>query len=129
MLSIDLIGIIITGTFIGLRYPHIVLAAVFVHEMGKIITALFLQQHIENIIIAGVFGKTVVSQIGAGVKDTLVAFSGPLTNYIVSTIAGGFEYERTAHLLNPFAKLKYPFAVVNMRLAVASLIFNIFQRV
>lgn len=125
MLTIDIIGLTLTVLLIGLRYPQYVIFAAVFHELGRIIMVLFLHENIDSVVAAGIFGSTIVNNFKGSSMNLFITFSGPLANYIVSATAGGIEFEKTAHLLNPFAKLKYPFAVVNLRLAVVSLLINI----
>lgn len=125
MVAIDFIGLLITILLIGLRYPHYVLMAALVHELGKILMIMFVHGHIDTIIAAGAFGNTVVSNYNNnGILDALIVFSGPLANYIVSSTAGGVEFEKTVNLISPAASLKSPFAVINLRLAIISFLFN-----
>jgi hypothetical protein len=127
MLTVDFIGLFITVCFIGLRYPHCVLGAAFVHDLGAIIAALFFQGRIDAIVAAGAFGTAAVSGVKAGAPAILVAFGGPLANYLVGASLGGAAWEKTAHLLHPGAALKQPFAVVNLRLAALSALVTIWQ--
>ena len=127
MLAIDVIGLLLTTSIVGVRYPHYVLLASFIHELGRIVIALFLHSHIDSVMAAGAFGTTIVSNTKVGTSGLLIIFSGPLANYIVSSTVGGVEYERTANLFNPFAKLKYPFAIINLRLAIISFLVNMHE--
>lgn len=127
MLTIDYIGLLITIGLIGLRYPHHVLGAAAIHDLGRILMALFLQGRIETIIAAGAFGAAAVSGVKAGVPPVVVAFGGPLANYLVSANLGGAAGEKNAHLLHPGAALKRPFAVINLRLALLSSLVTIWQ--
>lgn len=127
MVAVDFIGLILTICIVGLRYPHYVLAAAFIHEAGRILMALFLHGQIDTLVAAGAFGIASIGNLGSGAKLAMVVFAGPLANYIVSSTAGGVEFERTTHLLNPFAILTHPFAVVNLRLALVSCLVNIWQ--
>lgn len=125
MLTIDIVGLLLTIIFIGLRYPHYVVFAAVIHELGRIIMVLFLHGNIESVVAAGIFGSTVANNFKEGSMYWLVIFNGPLANYIVSATAGGIEFEKTAHLINPFKKLAYPFAVINLRFAIISLLINL----
>jgi hypothetical protein len=127
MITIDYIGLVITVCLVGLRYPQYVLGACILHDLGRVLMALFLHGHIDSIVTAGAFGSTAASNIRAGVPALLVTFSGPLTNYIFSATAGGIDYLKTRHILNPWGAVKHPFAVVNLRLAVLSLLVNLWQ--
>ncbi len=128
MIAIDIIGLFITVFLIGLRYPHYVLLAASIQELGKILMAIFLHGHIDTIIAAGAFGNTVVSNSNSnGIIDALIVFSGSLTNYIVSSTAGGVEFEKTGNLIASTACLKSPFAVINLRLAILSFLVNACQ--
>ncbi len=127
MVAIDMIGLILTICLVGVRYPHLVLLAALIHEFGRIVIAIILHGHIESVIAAGAFGSTIVSHQQGSLISALIIFGGPLANYIVSSTAGGIEFERTAALLNSGACLKHPFAVVNLRLALVSVLVNIWQ--
>ncbi|VBB07982.1 Hypothetical protein LUCI_3247 [Lucifera butyrica] len=125
MLAIDIIGLIITASLIGLRYLPYVFLASLIHEIGRMTMAFFLQGQVESVTAAGAFGATTVHNLQGNMSALLVIFSGPLANYIVSATVGGVEYEKTAALFNPFAVLKHPFAVINLRFAVLSILFNL----
>ncbi len=120
MLAVDLVGLILTVCLTGLRYPHCVLGAAIIHDLGSILTALFFQGRVDAVIAAGAFGTTAVSGVKAGAPAVAVALGGPLANYLVGASLGGAAWEKTSCLLNPGAALKHPFAVVNLRLAILS---------
>lgn len=127
MVGIDLIGLLATIFLVGLRYPHYVLAAICIHEFGRIFVVIFLHAHIDYIIAAGVFGTMAVSHYDSGAIGMLLIFSGSLANYIVSSIVGGIAFEPTANLLNPLVNLKSPFAVVNFRLCIISCLIQVWK--
>lgn len=127
MLSIDIIGLIFTVALIGVRYPVHALAAALCHDLGRILMILFLHGRIEAVIAAGAFGTAAASDIPGGVQTLLVVFSGPLANYILSAGAGGVELEKPGRLLQSAAALKHPFAVVNLRLALLSVVVNLWK--
>lgn len=118
MITVDFIGLIVTACLVGMRYPGYILLAIMTHEAGRILLALFFQGQIDNIIVSGVFSATAVHLPWS--KLTLVTFGGPLANYVLSTMIGGVEWEKTKDLVNPFAVLRHPIAVINLRFAVAS---------
>ncbi|MBP2642136.1 MAG: hypothetical protein H6Q67_23 [Firmicutes bacterium] len=124
MLTVDFIGLLFTLCLTGIRYPHYVLIAVVIHDVGRIMMALFFHGNIELILSAGAFGSAVADNMKSSWQPLLVTFSGPLANYIVSATVGGIEYEKTSHLFNPLMSAKHPFAVVNFRLAVLSAIVS-----
>jgi hypothetical protein len=127
MLTVDYVGLLVTIGLIGLRYPHCVLGAAVVHDLGRIFTAFFLQSRIESIVAAGAFGATAVSGTKSGGAALMVALGGPLANYLVSANLGGAVWERNSRLFHPGAVLKKPFAVVNLRLALLSTLVTIWQ--
>lgn len=127
MLAIDIIGLAMTICLVGLRYPHLVLGAAVIHDMGRIIMALFLHGNIETIVAAGAFGTADVSNLNSVFKNALIVLSGPLVNYMVSATIGGIERERTVNLFNPCAVVKSSFAVINLRLAILSFLVNIWH--
>lgn len=124
MLAVDFVGLFITACIVGLRYPHYVLAAAILHGMGQLMMALFLHGKIDLIVAAGAFSIAKVSNIGI-YSNAIVMFSGVLANYIMACSFGGVEKEPSSRLFNPFAKLRCPFAVINLRLALVSLFINI----
>jgi uncharacterized membrane protein (DUF106 family) len=125
MLTVDFIGLIFTIIITGLRYPQYVILGTVIHEFGRIIMVLFLHGNIDSVIAAGIFSATAANNLKSSSMNLLIIFSGPLANYIVSSTTSGIEFEKTAHLFNPFAKLQHPFAVINLRLAIISLLINI----
>lgn len=127
MLSVDLVGLILTVCLTGLRYPHWVLGAAVVHDLGSLLVALLFQGRVDAIIAAGAFGTTAVSGVKAGVPAVAVALGGPLANYLVGASFGGATWEKTSSLLHPGAVLKQPFAVVNLRLAILSALVALWQ--
>lgn len=127
MFAIDLIGLLATIVLVGLRYPHYVLVAVCVHELGRIFTVIFLHAHLDYMITAGVFGTMAVSHHNSDALGLLLLFSGPLANYIASSIVGGIAFEPTTNLLNPLVNLRSPFAVVNFRLCIISCLMQLWK--
>ena len=127
MLAIDLIGLLATIVLVGLRYPHYVLAAVCVHEFGRIFTVILLHAHIDYITTAGAFGTMVVNHYNSDALGILLLVSGSLANYIVSSSVGGIALEPTANLLNPLVNLRSPFAVVNFRLCILSFLTQVWK--
>ena len=127
MLGIDLIGLLATIFFVGLRYPHYVLLAACVHEFGRIFVAIFLHTHIDYILAAGAFGTMVVSNYNSSAIGIVLIFSGSFANYIVCSIFGGIAFEPTKTLLNPLVYLKSPFAVINFRLCILSCLILIWK--
>ncbi|MDF2570743.1 hypothetical protein [Sporomusa sp.] len=126
MMAVDIVGLIISIIVIGIRYPHFALAAALANTAGQVLMAIFLAGNIEKIVTAGAFSSASVTNLSE-LKSLLFAFSGPLTNFIISKAAGGIEFVSTAHLVNPAAVVKHPFAVTNLRFAVISLILSICQ--
>ena len=127
MLGIDLIGLLATIFLVGLRYPHYVLIATCVHEIGIIVVAVLLHSHIDYIVAAGAFGTMSVSHYNPGSIGNLLIFSGPLANYIACSIVGGISFEPTKNLFNPLVKLKSPLAVINFRLCFVSCLVLIWK--
>lgn len=126
MLSIDLIGLMLTVLIVGVRYPHYVIVAAMIHELGRILMALFLHGEIEVILAAGAFGTTTVSNYSSSLTVVLIMLSGPLANYIIGA-AAGIQNDRMANLINSSAVLASPFAVINFRLAVMSILVSLWQ--
>lgn len=120
MFVIDAIGVLVTICVVGIRYPHYVLVACFINQLGQMVAALFLHLHIEGVLASGVFTNMQVT----GATATLIlwlALSGAFLNYAAGAAVTGFEFEPTAHLIRPFARLRSPFAVINLRFAVVML--------
>lgn len=126
-MAFDIVGVLVTVGIIGLRYPVQVIAASLINGFGQILMIFLLHGHIETIVAAGAFGNTVVSGVKSGAPAMLIVFAGALSNFIVSSAAGGIEYEKTHDVLNPLAVVKHPFAVVNMRLALLSFLINLWK--
>lgn len=126
MLSIDIVGLVISVCLVGIRYPHYALAAAVINAMGQIVMVIFLAGNVEKIVTAGAFSSAAVTNLG-GLKTMLFAISGPLANFISSKFAGGIEFVSTNHIVNPTVMLKHPLAVINLRFAVISLVLSIFQ--
>jgi hypothetical protein len=126
MLAIDLVGLIITMGLVSVRYPHYAMAAALANALGQVVMAILLAGNIEKMISAGVFSSATVTNL-SDLKIILFTLSGPITNFVLSKIAGGTEFVSTAQLWNPVAVLKHPLAVINLRFATISLLFSIFQ--
>ena len=124
MLAVDVIGLVFTIFLVGTRYPHYVLIAATIHEFGRIMMTLFLHGNIGTVIAAGAFGTVVASNLKSSWHGMLIAFSGPLANYIVSATVGGIESVATRRLINPWVSVGHPFAVVNLRLALLSIVVS-----
>ena len=127
MITVDLIGILLTLCIVGARYPVHLVFAILIHEAGRVALALFFQGHIDTILVSGVFSATDVSQLSAEFTIGLVAFGGPMANYVLSLTIGGVEWEKTKDLLNPFSLLRHPFAVINLRFAAVSFVISIIR--
>lgn len=126
MYVIDAIGFIVSIGLIGLRYPHQVILACLINQLGQIITALLFHLPIAGILASGVFTQVQVDGTGQ-VAVLFFSLGGIFLNYAASTLATGYEYEPSSHLLHPFAALKYPFAVINFRFALIMLGVQIFR--
>lgn len=127
MVVIDLIGLVATISLIGIRYPHYVLLAACLHELGEVLITIFLHGQIDTIVAAGAFGTIVVNNLHATILGIVIVFSGSLVNYIASSMAGGIAFEPTSHLLNPMSSLKAPFAVINFRLCILASFISIWK--
>lgn len=127
MLGIDLIGLLATICLIGIRYPHYVLLATGIHEVACIFVAVFLHGQIDYIVTAGAFGMMAVSNYNSSIVGILILCSGSVANYIISSISGGIGFESSANLINPWAQLKFPFAVINFRLCILSSLIQIWR--
>lgn len=126
MLTVDLIGLVATICLIGIRYPHHVLIAACIHELGSVLFTLFLHGQINAIVAAGAFSTMTVSN-NVGILGKLLIFSGSLSNYIVSSLAGGIAFESTSHLINSWATLRSPLAVINFRLCILSFLISMWK--
>ena len=83
MVTIDIIGMIISIIFIGIRYPHIALIAVLAHEAGKILMAVFVHQQIDLIIYAGAFGTASLVNHNSR-YSAIVMFSCALAKFVLA---------------------------------------------
>ncbi|SDD37279.1 hypothetical protein SPACI_028920 [Sporomusa acidovorans DSM 3132] len=126
MLAIDIVGLLISICLVSIRYPHYAFMAAMVNVLGQIITAVLFTGNVEKFITAGVFSSAEVTNLG-GLKTILFTFSGPITNFLLSKMAGGVEFVSTANIVNPFAVLKHPLAVINLRFAVVSFLLGLCQ--
>jgi hypothetical protein len=126
MVTVDLIGLAATICLIGIRYPHYVIMAACIHELGSILITLFVHGQINTIVAAGAFSTMTVSN-NIGITGILLIFSGSLSNYIVSVLAGGIAFEPTSHLLSSWATLRFPLAVINFRLCILSFFISIWK--
>lgn len=127
MLTVDIIGVIMTVLLVGLRYPLYVIIAGVIGDMGRLLMILCLHGHIQTIVEAGAFGVAHSGDVKSGIPALLVMFSGSMTNYLVSVATGGFGIEKNRKLMRPTARVQRPFAVINMRLAILSLAVNLWQ--
>lgn len=127
MVVVDFIGLLVSICLLGLRYPHIVLAAAIVHDFGRLLMALFMNGKIETLIAAGAFGTATVTGLNDPMKNALVIMAGPLTCYLASAVSGGIDREPTANLIHPCRTLTAPFAVIMLRIAFVSFCINLWQ--
>jgi len=124
MVTIDIIGLLATVFLVGIRYPHYVLVGTCIYEFGHVFITLLLHGHIRYIVAAGVFGTMAVGDDHSNIIEKIIILSGPLANYVTCVVAGGIVFEPTGNLLNPLANLRSPFAVVNFRLCILSLLIQ-----
>lgn len=127
MLNIDLLGLLFTVLLIGPRYGHYVILASALAEAGRVGMTLFLHAHVIGLDWAGLFGGLRVHDVRSSSQTALILFSGPLVNYIISACNGGISRDGLRQVLNPFAPLTLPFAVINFRLAVIAGLCGLFQ--
>lgn len=127
MLTIDLVGLLSTIFVVGLRYPHYVLLATLIHELGRIFAVIVAHGELNYIVTAGAFGTMSFHHYNSGIVGFLLLYSGSLANYMISSIAGGIAFEPTKCLLNPLASLRSPFSVINFRLCVISCLVQIWK--
>lgn len=112
---------------VGIRYPHYVLIAVFVHETGRIFMAFITNGEINFIMSAGAFGSAAVINKDDWLLTALLILSGPLSNYVFSAVSGGIDQEKFRNVVSPVARLKNPFAVVNLRFSIISFLGSLWQ--
>jgi hypothetical protein len=127
MLAFDIIGLIFTVLLVGPRYGLYVLSAVVIGEIGQILMTLYMNAQIDAVVTGGIFGGATFHGIQGGVPVLLIYFSGAIFNYFVGTAFGGIELEKFNNIVNPFANVKKPFAVVNIRLAIWSGLYSGWQ--
>ncbi len=127
MVTIDLIGLLLTILVVSLRYPHYVLLATGIHELGQIFMVIAIHGQFDSMVTAGAFGTMTLRPFDSNIVGVLLLFSGSLINYAASSIAGGIVFEPTRSLLNPLAKLRLPFSVVNFRLCILSCLVQMWK--
>lgn len=127
MLTLDVIGLIISVFLVGLRYAHYACIAVVIGELGSIMMSLFVNARVDTVVAAGVFSRMNVQGVNAGLPLFIIYFGGPLVNYFVGMAFGGLAKGQFAKIVNPFAKVRHPFAVTNLRLATLSMLYNGWQ--
>lgn len=127
MLILDVVGMIVSTFMVGLRYAHYVWAAAIIGAVGSVLASLFVNAQVDMVVAAGVFSRITVHGVNAGLPQFAQYFGGPLVNYFVGMACGGLEKEKFWGKLNPFARVSQPFAVINIRLAVLSVIYNAWQ--
>lgn len=127
MLALDIIGLIMTILLVGLRYTHYVLGAVLIGEAGRIFASLYVNAQLDTLVAGGIFSRVDIQGVNAKLSLLFIYFGGSLVNYFVGMAFGGLEKEKFAYLLNPFASVRHPFAVMNIRLAILSAAYNGWQ--
>lgn len=127
MLTLDVIGLIISVFLIGLRYAHYACIALVIGELGSIMMSLFVNVQVNTVVAAGIFSRMNVQGVNAGLPLFAIYFGGPLVNYFVGMAFSGPEKGHLARILNPFAKVRHPFAVTNIRLAALSILYSGWQ--
>lgn len=126
MLIIDIIGLVFTVLLVGPQYLHYIVAAVVVGEAGRLLMLLYVGAQLETMVAGGVF-DSITAHGAVGIRLLLIYFGGVLFNYFIGMACGGIEQEKLINVLNPFALVKQPFAVINIRLAILSGIYNGWQ--
>jgi len=126
MVAIDIIGLILTVLLMGPRYAHYILAAVVIGEVGRILMTLYVNAQLDALVAGGIMNG-ITFHGATGISLLLIYFGGVIFNYFIGMACGGIEREKLTHVLNPFAVVKQPFAVVNIRLAILSGIYNGWQ--
>lgn len=126
MFSVDLVGILLTIPLVGLRYPHYVLFAAFIHDISRMLLTVLFNGNIDTVVAAGTFGSISIAN-PKGMITLLILFIGPAANFALSILYGGMAYERTKDIINPFVKPKNPLSVINFRFALISTLVTIWQ--
>jgi len=124
MLEIDLVGLLVSVCLLGVRYPHYVLLATVINQVVQIIAVIFLHGTVSSVMAAGAFSAVTAKNLTPSFG---VVIGGAFANYMISALVGGTEYEKTSALLSPFTRLKYPWAVINLRFAAVSLLAGLFR--
>lgn len=127
MLALDIIGLVITILLVGPRYAHYVLIAAGIGELGRIMALLYVNARLDAVVAGGIFSGIDMQGVNAKLPILFVYFSGPLVNYFVGMAFGGLEKEKFVSLYNPFAVVRQPFAITNIRLAILSAVYNGWQ--
>ncbi|MPM36981.1 hypothetical protein SDC9_83585 [bioreactor metagenome] len=89
--------------------------------------ALVTNGQIDFIMSAGAFSSATVNNQSDWSLAALIILSGPLANYIFCASSGGIDQENFSSIANPAAKLTNPFAVVNLRFAVISVLTSLWN--
>ena len=127
MIFLDVLGFITSICLAGIRYPQLVILAGCINTAGILLTGAVFHEQINYVIAAGAFSVGVFSKENTGFLNHLLSFSGVFANYIIMSIGHGIEKESTLHLLNPVAQLHAPLSVINMRVAIISFVFNLWN--
>jgi hypothetical protein len=117
----------ITFILVGLRYTPYVLLAAAIGEVGRISASLYVNAQLDGVVAGGIFSRIAFQGVNAKLPVFFIYFGGPLVNYFVGMACGGLEKEKITGLVNPFASLRHPFAVMNIRLALLSAAYNAWQ--
>lgn len=127
MVTIDLVGLAATILVVGLRYPHYVLLATFIHDLSQIFALILAHGQFNYMVTAGAFGTMAFNYNELGIIGFLLLFSGSLANYMMSSMTGGIVFEPTKCLVNPLASLRAPFSVINFRLCLVTSLVQVWK--
>lgn len=130
MLQIDIIGLIITIFFLGPQNILYIVLAIIVHELGRILSLLLLMPQLELMVTGGVLNIMIFKVPEPFIFSLLTILAGPFFCFLMGLICKGmnfrnFGFRQLNNLLNPFIKLKKPWAIINLRLALFSAIISL----
>ena len=115
MVTVDLVGLAVTVALIGGRYPVHALAAILIHEFGKLAAAVFLGGRIEAIVAAGAFGSATLSGTQADLGQVLIPLGGILANLLLT---GAEAVEEWRFIPRLAARVTAPLAMASLRLSI-----------
>lgn len=126
MILLDFVGLFLSIVFLGPLYLFYIIFVAFIQEIVRILTILFLQGDICQVLVGGIFGNTFGILSGDG-QYILVALSGPVICMLIGIMSGGLKRKQEKQFFNPFSRVSYPLGVIALRLGLLSTFLSIWQ--